>query len=268
MRAPITVRRYGTKGPAVVLVHGGPGAPGTLAPVARALEDGWRVLEPLQRTREQSPLSVEVHLDDLHGVMPPQPTAMVGHSWGAMLALCYAARHPDRVERLVLVGCGTFDKEARAQLRRERKRRIEAKGIAGDVAALEARLRDETDPGRTDAILRELGDLTDAIDHYDALPEKDETLDIDGPGHKEAWEDMLRLQEEGVYPAAFVAVRAPVTMLHGEYDSHPGPAIRDSLAPYLRELTYRSFPRCGHTPWVERHAREPFLEALRENLRA
>ena len=29
-----------------------------------------------------------------------------GHSWGGMLAMAYAASHPDRVERLILIGSG------------------------------------------------------------------------------------------------------------------------------------------------------------------
>jgi hypothetical protein len=29
-------------------------------------------------------------------------------------------------------------------------------------------------------------------------------------------------------------------------------------------VEYRGFPRCGHKPWAESHASEPFLAALRE----
>ena len=43
------IREYGSAGPMVVLLHGGPGAPGYMAPVARELADSFRVLEPLQR---------------------------------------------------------------------------------------------------------------------------------------------------------------------------------------------------------------------------
>jgi proline iminopeptidase len=31
---------------------------------------------------------------------------LVGHSWGGMLAMAYAAAHPDRVDRLILIGSG------------------------------------------------------------------------------------------------------------------------------------------------------------------
>lgn len=54
---PIRVRRYGTSGPWVVLLHGGPGAGGYLAPLARSLADSFRVLEPLQRGSGSEPLT-------------------------------------------------------------------------------------------------------------------------------------------------------------------------------------------------------------------
>jgi hypothetical protein len=36
---------------------------------------------------------------------------------------------------------------------------------------------------------------------------------------------MIRLQDHGVYPAAFSAIRSPVLMLHGAVDPHPGRMI-------------------------------------------
>ncbi|MFH1329524.1 MAG: alpha/beta hydrolase, partial [Actinomycetota bacterium] len=80
----------------------------------------------------------------------------------------------------------------------------------------------------------------------------------------ETWADALRLQAEGVEPAAFAAVTCPVLLLHGDDDPHPGPATCEVLRRHLPQLQYRGFPRCGHKPWAERHAREPFLAALRE----
>jgi hypothetical protein len=52
---------------------------------------------------------------------------------------------------------------------------------------------------------------------------------VDARGHAESWNDMLRLQADGIYPAAFAAIKTPVLMLHGDFDPHPGPLIRASL---------------------------------------
>ena len=62
----IQVREYGTSGPMVLVLHGGPGAPGGMAPLARRLADSVRVLEPLQRGSGGEPLTVARHVADLH----------------------------------------------------------------------------------------------------------------------------------------------------------------------------------------------------------
>ena len=91
--------------------------------------------------------------------------------------------------------------------------------------------------------------------------EPEEPMDV--RGHRETWDDMVRLQEEGVYPAAFSAIRSPVLMVHGAYDPHPGEMIRASLAEHVPQLEYREWERCGHEPWEEEFVREDFFAVLR-----
>jgi len=93
------VRKYGHSGPLVIVLHGGPGAPGHMAPVSRGLADLYRVLEPFQRASGDEPLTVAKHVADLHEVIQllasDSRPALLGSSWGAMLALAYAATHPE-----------------------------------------------------------------------------------------------------------------------------------------------------------------------------
>ena len=91
------------------------------------------------------------------------------------------------------------------------------------------------------------------------------TLDVfDVRAHKETWDDMLRLQADGTYPAAFSAIRSPVLMLHGSYDPHPGLMIRDSLLPYIPHMEYHEWVKCGHRPWIERYVRNDFFKILKD----
>ncbi len=89
--------------------------------------------------------------------------------------------------------------------------------------------------------------------------DQEECEPFDLKAHNETWSDMRRLQDDGAYPAAFAAIESPVLMLHGQYDPHPGKMIRDSLLPYLPNLEYREYERCGHSPWIEKSAREEFF---------
>ena len=106
------VRTYGAWGPWVIVEHGGPGAPGQMAPVARGLADSFWVLEPWQRGSGGEPLTVARHVADLHDLVESrgegERPALVGSSWGAMLTLAYAAAHPEDAGPLVLVGCGKW----------------------------------------------------------------------------------------------------------------------------------------------------------------
>jgi len=260
-RATIRIREYGTSGPPVLVLHGGPGAPGYMAPVARGLADSFRVLEPLQRASGGQPLTVARHVADLHesvesrcGGMRP---ALVGHSWGAMLALAYAAAHPGRAASLVLIGCGTFDPAARDRMLATRQERMD------DSLRLRMERLPEEFP-HPDQRLSVLANLIMPMDSYDLVSADQEVEACDARAHQETWEDMVRLQEEGVYPAAFSAIEAPVIMLHGAVDPHPGRMIRASLEPHIPQLEYREWERCGHYPWLEKAIRDQFFAVLRK----
>lgn len=230
------VRKYGESGRALVLLHGGPGAVGYMAPVARELADRYRVWEPLQQAS-----SVAQHVADLHEVVDPlDRPVLIGSSWGAMLALAYAAEHP--VGSLMLLGCGTFDERARNKLRATRGARMQ---------------------GAEPKTYEEWGEVTLRTDSFDLIGANEvDRIDVDAG--EASWNDMISLQEQGVYPAAFAAIEAPALLVHGDYDPHPGALVRDSLQPFVRNLEYVEIPRCGHYPWLERHGRAPFFKLLHD----
>jgi pimeloyl-ACP methyl ester carboxylesterase len=257
----VTVRSYGRAGPRVLVLHGGPGAPGYVAPLARALAGHFGVLEPFQRRSGGEPLTVARHVEDLDELIRSHRAgmrpALVGSSWGAMLALAYAAAHPEEAGPLVLVGCGTFDWSSRTEMYKRLDARMD-EALRAQFARL---ARDVADP---DQRFARQGDLLLPLYSSDPVTLDQELETCDERGYRETWADMLRLQRQGVYPAAFATIRSPVLMLHGAADPHPGALIRDSLAPFLPQLRYREWERCGHYPWMERAVREEFFVVLRD----
>jgi pimeloyl-ACP methyl ester carboxylesterase len=258
MNSGIQVRTYGSGGPTVIVLHGGPGAPGSMAPVARELSSDFRVLEPLQRPSGDEPLTVARHIADLHEVIKvhsaDEQPALVGHSWGANLALCYAAEHPESARAIVLVCSGTWDAKARARMRE-----IIAERVTDDVRARLEMIDSSSDEG-----LKQRGEIMGQLYSYDLLDDvKDETIEVDARSNKEVWDDVVRLQEADTYPTAFSIIKAPVLMVHGAHDPHPGTMIRDSLLPHIPHLEYVELKRCGHDPWRERYGREEFFRVLR-----
>jgi len=112
------VRRWGQRGPFIVMLHG-LGASGRFwRPIAEGLSDQYRVVAPDLLGFGLSPwpnvdYTVEEHLDALDVTLAAeqfdrQPLLLVGHSLGASLALAWAARHPSRCAGLVLIGLPCF----------------------------------------------------------------------------------------------------------------------------------------------------------------
>ncbi|WP_329115663.1 alpha/beta fold hydrolase [Streptomyces sp. NBC_01465] len=98
------------EGPPVILCHGGPGLWDTLDDVAQLLP-GHTVFRWDQRGCGRSapsagPYTLAGAVADLDAVRRHfglEQVVLLGHSWGAQLALAYALEHPDRVSRIVYV---------------------------------------------------------------------------------------------------------------------------------------------------------------------
>ncbi|MGE0572344.1 MAG: alpha/beta fold hydrolase [Dehalococcoidia bacterium] len=258
------MRRYGTAEHDVILLHGGPGAAGYMAPIARELSDEFQVLEPLQRRSGNVPLTVARHVEDLRAVVTEccarGAPAIVGSSWGAQLALAFAATHPTLTGPIVLVGPGTFTAASSAEF----SRRLDDRRSTATKAAFE---RVSTGVERDAALASEAEDLVGPYS-YEPISASLELAWVDAQGTEETWGNFVQLRDEGVYPEAFRAITVPVLMIHGDTDPHPGEMIRDSLLPVLPQLEYVELARCGHYPWLERFGRGPFFETLREWLSA
>ena len=105
-------------GTPIVLLSGGPGLSiEYMLPVAQFLPSGYRSIAFEQRGTGRSrsqpfdPATLTLHtvVEDLEALrvrLQQDRLILLGHSWGGMLAMAYAAAHPDRVERLILVGSG------------------------------------------------------------------------------------------------------------------------------------------------------------------
>ncbi len=254
----LETREYGTSGPPVVLLHGGPGAPGTMAPIGRELSYSFRLLEPFQRRSGDIPLTIAAHIADLLELVqarcPGDRPALVGSSWGATLALAFAAEHPDVAGPVVLIGSGTYTAESSDEFHRRLDRLISP--------GVQARLDEARNIPDADKALAAAGDVLTGPYSHEPLTTDIEIAWADARGHKETNDDWKRRRDEGTYPAAFTAIESPVLMLHGEADPHPGAMIRNSLLPALPQLEYIEYDRCGHYPWIEHHARDRFFRDL------
>lgn len=104
----------------VVMLHGIRGYTETFASLAAALQPGFRVIAFDQRGRGESDWDsghnyyTDAYVADLEalvGALKLGRFDLLGHSMGGINAIVYAARHPDKVRRLVIedAGPGAFE---------------------------------------------------------------------------------------------------------------------------------------------------------------
>jgi len=260
-------RSYGAPPFTMAVIHGGPGASGEMAPVARELARVWGVLEPLQTAR-----SVEGQIEELRDVLTQRgdlPLTLIGHSWGAWLSYMLAARFPACVRKLILVGCGPFTEEYAAAVQATRLSRLSA----GERTEFDSILRGLEEPGtRAKAeLLARLGRLTSKTDQYHPVQEagaSDQLGSLDGDLFREVWREAAELRRTGRLLELAQGITCPVTAIHGDYDPHPAQGVREPLSSRLSQFRFVLLEKCGHSPWAEEEARDRFYQVLREELQA
>lgn len=242
-------RTWGVAPHRVVLLHGGPGAPGEMEPVARRLSLSRGVLEPFQTAR-----SIDGQVSDLRAQLCDLPVTLVGFSWGAWLAVILAARHPEAVRKLILIGAGAFEQCYTVSLRETRMSRL-GEGERAEWEALLGRRPPST------AELARIGELAAKTDLFDPLPDTTEVT-LDGEVYSAVWEEAAELRRSGALLKLALSLTCPVIAIHGAYDPSPAAGVRDPLAPLRDRFRMHVLPVCGHKPWVERQAREAFYSLL------
>ena len=242
----------------VAVIHGGPGAAGEMAPVARQLARSCGVLEPLQTAGTLAGQIEELRaVLDTHG---DPPITLIGHSWGAWLGYLLSARHPGLVRKLILVGSGPFTERYAAAVEETRLSRLSPAQRA-EFQSLAATLADPSTEAR-DLALARLGALAALADDYDPLPSTDEPVTVQADLFRAVWPEAAELRRRGELLAAGRRIQCPVVAIHGDYDPHPAQGVEEPLAAVLADFRFILLPRCGHRPWRERHAHGAFYQLL------
>lgn len=232
----------GGQGPTMVLLHGAGDQAGTWALVAGALLERYRLVIPdLPGHGESEPgegpldfkevvAGSEAFIESLSGDDRP---IVVGNSMGAWLAVLYAHRHPDQVDRVVVINGGPIsgnpDNPSLTPQDREAARR------------LMAMLRDPASPEIPDFVLDDIVRRTNAgpIGRMLQLPNSFVEFLMD-------W----RLGE----------VATPVDLVWGESDQFMDLGYAERLLEGLPRARLTGVPTCGHIPQAE--CPDRFVETL------
>ncbi|MGK5170569.1 alpha/beta fold hydrolase [Geodermatophilus sp. CPCC 205761] len=256
----LAARRFGSAGDVVVLLHGGPGCPDYLEPVARHLASRFRALTFDQRgvgaSTANGRYGLADHVADVEAIrrsLGADGVHLFGHSWGGLLAQLYLRQHPQRVRSLVLANSSAGVGAEWIRMQREvmayNRRQSGAAGFAAlGAESLIARL-----PGR-------LGDaagqrvLARIWANYFPDP-------ATAPPADRSW---LRGAHGRPARATVAAIRtAPASVLDGPGARTDLPVLvvygRDDIYGSSVDAVRRRFPGaqdvvlddCGHVPWLQ-----------------
>jgi pimeloyl-ACP methyl ester carboxylesterase len=255
-------RKYGREPFKTAVIHGGPGAPGEMAPVAGELSTMAGILEPLQTAK-----TIKGQVEELKNVAIKQgnpPLTLIGWSWGAWLSYIFSSQYPEMVEKLILIASGPLEEKDAKNIMQTRLNRLNDEDRAKALLLINV-LEDPAMTNKDDALSR-LGKLISKADTYDPIPHESNILGYQYDLYQSVWRQASKLRSSGRLLEYGKKIQCPVIAIHGDFDPHPAEGVRRPLACILKEFRFILLERCGHTPWLERMAKHKFYESLRNEL--
>ena len=261
--------RTAGSGPAAIVLHGGPDFDHAyFLPDLDRLGDQLRLVYYDQRGRGLSAegyrpedVTLESDVEDVDRVrryLSLEMPIVIGHSWGTVLALEYALRHPDRVSALILMNPAPASASdvpvtrayylSRIGAEMERQREI-VRGAAyqqGDPAAVTARYRIHFRPAfaRAEPYERLMTAMQRAFTRQGAQGIL-EARAVEDRLMADSWDNAAY----DLYPR-IASLRIPTLVLYGDQDFIPA-GIAEQLAraiPHAQLVTIRD---CGHFSYME-----------------
>jgi proline iminopeptidase len=245
------------RGRPLVWCHGGPGLWDYFDGVAGSLGDTCRTIRWDQRgcgrSQRQGPYTVARFVADLDAVrrhVGAPRIGLLGHSWGAMLALRYTLEHPDQVSSLIYVSGTGVDPETtwKPTFRQNIDRHL------GEHAR---RWKTLGDRDRTAAEDREFAVLQWSADFVEPTTARQHAENLATPwlGINYACSTAINsevrqyLQDNDV-AAMCQTMRVPTLIIDGDRDLRPRWAV-DSLHRALPNVQRVTMTGAGHLPWAE-----------------
>jgi proline iminopeptidase len=261
----------GGSGPTIVCHPGGPGFSSLYLSDLGGLDEELELvlLDPRgtgssDPARDPRAYLIDDYADDLEELrrhLGLERMALLGHSHGGVAAIAYAARHPERVERLILAS--TLPRHGATQ---ETAMQAAIESRSGEpwygdaVAALQVELEGTFADGR-----ELMGLVTRMLPLYFARYGDAERAYVEALAADELSVDATRLWEKEIFEhfdlrPLVLRLTMPTLVITGAEDFITGPAAADELVDGIPESELVVLPDAGHLIFVE--APEAFREAV------
>jgi 3-oxoadipate enol-lactonase len=225
-------------GPAVLMVHGLGGTSNFFQVQADALVDRCTIIRVDSAGAGRSPaadgISIESHAEDLAALLDQlgvESAAVIGHSMGSLVVRELAARHPDKVSSLVLLGAVAEPADAGRQAQRDRAATLRDRGSAAVAPGVVANALSETtrnNKPEVAAFVREL------------------IMRQDPEGYARNCEALAAATDPGPINPSI-----PLLLITGTDDKVGPPAVSEQLADQHGSATIEIIPGIGHWTALE-----------------
>lgn len=276
--ATLYYREIGEDQP-IIILHGGPDFDHSyLLPDLDHLADAFRLIYYAQRGRGKSgdnvqpqDVSLQSEMADIERVRANfslDSTVILGHSWGGLLAMEYAIRHPDRVSHLILMNTGPASHDDYQMFRQER-----IKNLGADLERMKALMSSATYTEGdldTDAAYHRIhfGSTLRQPEHLEQVISS-LRLNFTNGGIVKAREIEARLlsetwlrEEYDLFPQ-LSQFSMPALVIHGEYDLVPVDCAA-RIADTIPGARFALLKNCGHFTYIESpdHVRREICDFL------
>jgi len=254
------LRKYEAGPFEAAVIHGGPGGAGQMAPVARELSKSTGILEPLQTAP-----TIAGQVAELMEVLENNtsfPVTLIGHSWGALLSSIAAAEHSSKIKKLILISAPPFEEKYVNEIiqtrfhRMNNRERLKAEVLTAKLGEPEYLYKNE--------VFAQLGEVAFNVDSYDPLVDEDEAINYQYEIFRRVWGECEALRKNGKLIEFAKRIVCPVVAIHGDYDPHPVRGVDEPLSHMLKDYRLIVLEKCGHYPWLERHAKALFYDILKD----
>jgi proline iminopeptidase len=255
------------QGPPIIVLHGGPSFDHRyLLPDLDRLASAFRLIYYDQRGRGKSAegvqpaeVTIQSEMDDLEALrayFQLESVALLGHSWGGLLAMEYALRHPERVSHLILLNTAPASHDDCALFVRERDaaagddveilRALESRPGFSEGDDLEARAGYYRTYFRSTLRSPEL--LARLIENMRVGWTKEGIVKAGAIGDQ-LWNETYESTEYDLLPA-LTQLRIPTLIVHGDYDFIPITCVTH-IAEAIPGARLVVTPNCGHFSYIE-----------------
>lgn len=249
------VRLYGKEPYRVVLVHGGPGAIGSLKGFSEEFSELSKlgVVEAIQSKYSIAELIEELYCqikDNCIGKV-----SLIGHSWGAWLVAIFAEKYPELIKSVILIGCGPLEDQYVSEIG---SRRLQ--NLTDEDSAIFQRLISNQ---ATDEDMEKIPRILDKSDNYCLENREKHRADkADSEMHNKVWSEAAKLRTSGELLASFKNIKSKLYLIQGELDPHPVKGVTLPLQNNNIPCETYILEKCGHSPFMEKYAKEEFYKIL------